>query len=448
MFKSKGLFPVKIFIAILTASSGVFWNDPALASLPSKPLPTYEKIDTTSDITTVEIPENLINAWRGVYRLSMNPLLQTRSINLRQYLAEYISPSFKPLQQKRTFKFNPTAIYNWTGQLSEKINQPTQEPVLEVKDKKVVKFTPPQTGKELDRFNSTINIIEQLQQGDKIVALSVKSTYPKQSLDDLNNLGISEIIGRGESKFTGSPKNRQHNIKIGMEKMKGVIVGPGEEFSFNKYLGPVEASTGFLPELVIRADKGTIPEFGGGLCQVSSTVFRAAMNAGLKIIERRNHSYAVQYYAPQGTDATIYPGAADLRFLNDTNKSILIWPYLKEANYLIFDFYGAYDGRKVVLDKPIQWDKKADGSMKASWSRTIIYGDGTAKTDKYASLYKPPALFHKQNEFVPIPDTQTGDKPSPSPTTPSGTQKPLDETPKPSDESLKPITENSTNNPL
>jgi vancomycin resistance protein YoaR len=82
--------------------------------------------------------------------------------------------------------------------------------------------------------------------------------------------------------------------------MQGVIIKPGEEFSFNHYLGPVKAEQGFLPELVIKRT-GTVPELGGGLCQVSSTTFRAAMNAGLPITQRKNHAYAVQYYSPQGT---------------------------------------------------------------------------------------------------------------------------------------------------
>src|SRR6185369_10179137 len=116
------------------------------------------------------------------------------------------------------------------------------------------------------------------------------------------------------SNFKGSPKNRRHNITVGVEKMKGVIVPQGAEFSFNEHLGPVDGEHGFLPELVIKKN-GTVPEFGGGLCQVSSTTFRAAMTAGLPITQRRNHAYAVQYYSPQGTDATIYPGSADLKFI-------------------------------------------------------------------------------------------------------------------------------------
>ena len=147
---------------------------------------------------------------------------------------------------------------------------------------------------------------------------------------------------------------------------------------------------------------------------MSSTTFRAAMHAGLPITARRNHSYAVQYYAPQGTDATIYPGVQDFKFTNDTGNSILVWPYLKDENYLIFDFYGTYDGRKVELGTPYAYDKKSDGSMKATWTRSVTRKGEETKKDNFYSVYQPPAKFHKQEQFVSTNGTST------TPSAPSG----------------------------
>src|SRR5439155_24119567 len=143
-----------------------------------------------------------------------------------------------------------------------------------------------------------------------------------------------------------------------------------------------EAAEGFLPELVIKGDKGTIPELGGGLCQVSSTTFRAAMQAGLPITERRNHAYAGQYYSPQGTDATIYPGSADLKFINDTPGAILIWPYFKDKANWVFDFYGTKNDWQVTWEKPLFYDRKNDGSMKAPGMRGLRV-DGQPKTNVF-----------------------------------------------------------------
>jgi len=101
----------------------------------------------------------------------------------------------------------------------------------------------------------------------------------------------------------------------------------------------------------------------------------------------------------------------DLKFTNDTGHSILIWPYFKEPDYLIFDFYGTYDGRKVVLETPYSYDRKPDGSMKATWKRIVTLPGQAPRTDVFNSDYLPPALFHK-----PAPGT-TGITPTTTGTT-------------------------------
>jgi len=131
------------------------------------------------------------------------------------------------------------------------------------------------------------------------------------------------------------------------------LIKPGEEFSTVKALGAVDGSTGYLPELVIKENK-TIPEFGGGLCQVSTTLFRTVMNAGLPITERLNHSYRVVYYergVGPGLDATVYLPKPDFRFKNDTPGWILIQGEVKGTN-ITFEMYGTKDGREATIDGP------------------------------------------------------------------------------------------------
>ena len=409
-------------------------NQVQAAPFDQQPVPSYSSVTSTEENTTATVPEKLVTQWRGLYTRPVVSLIgRTEKINgvtLDQFLVSIINGD-KVKSPTRTYKFNPSAVYVWTGQIANSVNTVASEPTMKIeKDKngnsRVIEFTPPQTGKVLDRYASTLKIIDALAKGNTSVSLTVNTTEPKEALGDLNNLGITELIGRGESKFNGSPANRRHNIKVGVQKMAGVIIKPGEEFSFNKYLGPVEAYAGFKPELVIKAT-GTVPELGGGLCQVSSTTFRAAMHAGLPITQRRNHSYAVQYYAPQGTDATIYPGVIDLKFTNDTGNSILIWPYLKDDNYLVFDFYGTYDGRKVELGTPYAYDKQSNGAMKATWKRTVKRLGEEPKYDTFGSNYQPPALFHKQETFVPAtppPGTNPATDPAPTNTTPNTTPPP------------------------
>lgn len=405
------------------------------APFDQQPVPNYSPVVSTETSTTATVPQNLADEWRGSYiRPAFSLLGKTESntgLTLKDYFASIQGVAKK--QPTRTFKFNPASVYAWTGSIAKNVNAEASEPAIKIVNGRVTEFTPPQTGKALDRYDSSMKIIEALSKGINNIELSVHTTEPRESLGEMNDLGIKELIGRGESKFNGSPANRRHNIKVGVQKMKGIIIKPGEEFSFNEYLGPVEAYAGFKPELVIKKT-GTVPELGGGLCQVSSTTFRAAMHAGLEITQRRNHSYAVQYYAPQGTDATIYPGVVDLKFKNDTANSILVWPYFKDENYLVFDFYGTYDGRKVELGTPYSYDKKSDGSMKSTWKRTVTKVGEEPTSDTFNSVYQPPALFHKQETFVPAtpaPGTNPATDPAPTTTTPvttPPTNTPVEET--------------------
>lgn len=172
--------------------------------------------------------------------------------------------------------------------------------------------------------------------------------------DDLKNMGIKEVVSIGHTSYYGSPQNRMFNINVGVSKFNGVVIAPGEVFSFNTHLGPVDGAHGFLKELVIKPE-GTLPEFGGGLCQVSTTMYRGALYAGLPVVERSPHSYAVGYYSQiggHGIDATIYPGARDLRFKNDTPGSLLLQAYT-EGSEAYFIFYGTKDGREVQLEGPV-----------------------------------------------------------------------------------------------
>ena len=203
---------------------------------------------------------------------------------------------------------------------------------------KVSAFSLSKNGSEIDVEKSLPKIEENLKQNafTKDITLDATILKPEITSTDLDKYGIKELIGEGVSNFLHSPQNRIHNINVGAARFNGVLIKPGEEFSFIKTLGPVDASTGYLPELVIKTDK-TVPEFGGGMCQVSTTAFRAAMNTGLKITARTNHAYPVVYYNPQGLDATVYIPNPDLKFINDTPGYILIQTHI-EGHSIIFRF--------------------------------------------------------------------------------------------------------------
>lgn len=201
--------------------------------------------------------------------------------------------------------------------------------------------------------------------------------------DDLKELGIRELLATGHSAYRGSPQNRMYNIDLGIKKYNGLLIAPGEEFSFNKYLGEVDGASGFKVEKVIKQNKIEY-EYGGGICQVSTTLYRAALLAGLEITEQRPHSWVVSYYGQSmghGLDATIYPGSVDLKFLNDTPGHILIQAYTDGAE-AYFKLYGTSDGRTAELAGPY------GGGLTYRWERFLTKNGQTTKEDLW-SRYRP-----------------------------------------------------------
>ena len=277
--------------------------------------------------------------------------------------------------------------------LAPAINQNPVDARLEFseEEKRLKEFSLPQNGKKLNIGKTMAQIASNLAHRKLETELVIDEVAPEININNIEKLGITTLLGRGESDFEGSPSNRTHNIKTGAAKFHGLLVRPGEEFSFNSALGDVDAKNSYLSELVIKNGK-LVREYGGGICQVSTTLFRAAFLAGLPITERRGHSLPVRYYNPQGFDATIYPNVIDLKFKNDTGNNILIQSKI-EGTKIAFELYGSSDGRKVESDGPKITEQKEDGSLKTILARKIFAADGEVKEEYFKSTYKSPSLF-------------------------------------------------------
>jgi len=234
--------------------------------------------------------------------------------------------------------------------VAPKIDLEAALPRFEMKDGRVISWQTGKNGRQLDLEATAARITADFLNGQNEVDLIIKEVTGEWPATD-NNLNIKEILGTGHSVFAGSPANRRHNIAVGAAALHGLLIKPGEEFSLIKTLGDISDKTGYLQELVIKGDK-TVPEYGGGLCQIGTTVFRTALASGLPITSRQNHSYRVSYYEPAGTDATIYIPQPDLRFVNDTGNYILIQARIVK-NDLYFDFWGTSDGRISTTTAPI-----------------------------------------------------------------------------------------------
>jgi vancomycin resistance protein YoaR len=306
------------------------------------------------------------------------------------------------LKKETKISLDSGKIENFVNELSQRINKDPVNATFKAEDTGIVAFTPDQKGISLDVPGSVNVLSEELikeadSQNEGEISLPYVASEPELKSSDVNNLGINTLIGEGTSNFRGSPKNRIFNINVGTEKFNGVLIKPGEEFSFVKTLGPVDGEHGYAPELVIKQDK-TEPEFGGGICQVSTTAFRAAINSGLKITARKNHAYPVSYYNPQGMDATVYIPRPDLRFINNTPGYILIQTKI-EGTILTFQFFGTDDGRKVEIIGPKITERNPDGSMKATFTQKMYDKDGnTVIDDVFNSNYDSPSKYPHPGE--------------------------------------------------
>lgn len=297
-----------------------------------------------------------------------------------------------------TFETEPDqeSVTSFISSLAPRINQDPVDAVFGVADNsRVIVVTEEKLGRRLKDTESIALMLQALAGADGAtlkVTLPTEVTSPKIVGADRERLGLKELIGEGKTNFHGSPKNRLFNINRALEQFQNILIAPGEEFSFVKYLGDVDGEHGYRPELVIKNNQ-TTPEFGGGICQVSSTVFRAAIYSGLKLSERRNHAYPVQYYKPYGMDATIYIPKPDLKFINNTPGYILMQSTISGED-LIFHFFGTKDGRTVSVDGPHILSRGGDGSMKTVFTQEVSDASGqNFIRDSFWSNYKSPALF-------------------------------------------------------
>jgi len=310
----------------------------------------------------------------------------------KQILADWLE--FEPAQdapQTMTVAISPDAVKDFLAQLAPSINQEPVNATLTFKDGKVQAFALSQKGTDLNIEDSASQISQDILVGEKVIDLQVNEKEPQITTETIDTLGITDLLGVGTSTYAGSPKNRIYNISIGAGKINGLVVDPNQEFSIVQALGTIDETTGYLPELVIKNNK-TIPEYGGGLCQISTTLFRAAMNAGLKITERYPHAFPVHYYNPQGFDATIYPPHPDLRFLNDTPNHILIQSKIK-GSVITFEIYGTADGRQAKIIGPTILASNPDGSMKTVLYQEIWRDGVMERKDTFRSNYRSPALY-------------------------------------------------------
>ncbi|HEY9075686.1 MAG TPA: VanW family protein [Anaerolineaceae bacterium] len=291
------------------------------------------------------------------------------------------------------------------------------------KEKKLEAFQPSITGRSLDIDATIRSAQERLLKGEHAVPLIFVITKPRVS-DSITaeQYGIRELIRAETSYFYGSDASRVQNIKAAASRFHGLMVAPGEVFSMAAALGDISLDNGYAEALIIVGNQ-TIKGVGGGVCQVSTTLFRTAFFAGFPIVQRYAHAYRVSYYEKvagnkinpklAGLDATVFVPLVDLKFKNDTSSWLLMETYVNPSSSSItWKFYSTSDGRKVEWDttgpvniveapKPVYRenpDLKKDVIKQVEWAsdgadvtvtRTVTRGGAVLFKDRIFTHYIP-----------------------------------------------------------
>lgn len=289
----------------------------------------------------------------------------------------------------------------FVGQLAKQVNREPHNAGLSMNGGKLVVETPSKDGLKVDEAKAGDLVIAALNKSDsaeRTVALPTANTKADVNEGNLDTLGLKELVSEGNSSFPGSSAARMTNVRVAQALYDGVLIKPGQVFSFGEVLGDVGPAQGYLPSLVIIGTKEE-KQYGGGICQVSSTLYRAALNAGLPIVQRTNHAFVInefytQPYGVPGVDATIYYPQVDLKFKNDTPGYLLIQTSMVGTT-LKFSLYGTKTKTGVVRG-PYFVTGDADATKP---SQTVFYRDvvdlsgKVIRTDTTNTFYKASTDF-------------------------------------------------------
>jgi len=279
-------------------------------------------------------------------------------------------------------------------------------------------------GKGLDLELSADQIIREIQAGQHEATLVMQDIQPAVK-DDATaaSLGITELIYEGNSYFYGSSADRLQNIRAASASFHGVLVAPGEVFSMAEYLTDISLENGYAEAIIIVGDQ-SVRGIGGGVCQVSTTLFRTAFFAGFPIVERHPHAYRVGYYEQNangwvdtnlaGLDASVYVPVVDFKFRNDTPYWILMETYATDFS-LTWKFYSTSDGRSVDwsttgitnVTTPPEPVYREDPTLPTGTIKQVDWAVNGATVSVHRIVYKDGSVYFTDDIntiYVPWPD--------------------------------------------
>lgn len=375
-----------------------------------------------SDVGAATVSASQIGYGYNEQLLAKQAISIGRSKNIFSDISLIFTAYLNGLRLQPSYHYLETQLLSVLSPTIESLRVDPVDAAFAFQDGKVTTFKQSSDGQEADLEavkNKLTSQFTKIMFSDKpqttTINIPIKILKPNITTEKVNNIGIKELIAEGVSFFQHSIPSRIYNVTLAAARLNGILIAPNEIFSFNKALGDISSFTGYKQAYIIQNGKTVLGD-GGGVCQVSTTFFRAILNAGLPIVERNAHAYRVSYYeqnSPPGLDATIYVPSVDLKFKNDTGKYILVQTSIDPTiQKLTFSLFGTSDGRKVDLSEPIvtnrnpplptsyqddpslpkgtvkQIDFGAEGA-KVSFTRQVTKDGNTIISDKFVSNFQP-----------------------------------------------------------
>jgi vancomycin resistance protein YoaR len=240
-------------------------------------------------------------------------------------------------EQPFVFGFDDEALGTSLESVIEDVQRPVQEPRLRYVDREVVFAQEGQAGRSVDLEQTVENLTSALLEGDENVDLVVVEEKPSLDVTTVGEISLDDVLAEASTYYGDSSNARRHNVEVAAELESGWLIAPGGQFSYAEFIGAVDEASGFVTGFGIVDDPNsqgvtTAPVIGGGICQVSTTIFQAAFWAGLQIDERYSHPYWIQTYGEpprgmKGLDAMVNieeSGSLDLKFTNTTGNWIAV----------------------------------------------------------------------------------------------------------------------------
>ncbi len=289
--------------------------------------------------------------------------------------------------------FGGPAANAYFKRLDRQVSSPAKNADFVVGSDGSISVSPAQQGVALNVLKTAAGLLAAAQRTNARAApIVVGTAQPERTTAEARAMGITSVVGSYETIY-GGIANRIHNVQLVARLIDGKLIAPGATFSFNNATGERTADKGFLEAPVIingELENG----LGGGVCQVSTTVFNAAYEAGLPITSRTNHALYISHY-PLGRDATVdYPNV-DLKFVNDTDKWLLLRTFVGSSS-LVVNLYGTPQNRRVETEtaplrvvSPAPIEKIDDDSVPAGETVIESYGVPAQATSVHRLVYSP-----------------------------------------------------------